>query len=294
MHYPIAKAFVEAGFNVVLDKPMVHTSEQANDLIKAVERTGVVFAVTYNYTGYPLVKQARYMVQQGKLGEIRKVIVEYPQDWLATRLEETGQKQADWRTDPKRSGIGGCVGDIGTHAENLTSTITGLEISEISADLTTFVPGRQLDDDVNVLLHFDNGARGILSASQVCIGQENNHKIRIWGTDGALEWVQENPNYLYYWPAGEAMQVMSRGNGYLCEAAQRATRLPTGHPEAFIEAFGNIYLNVTDTIRAKLRGGDPTELELDFPTVYDGARGVHFVEKVVESSQSTVKWLPFD
>jgi len=294
MHYPIAKAFVEAGFNVVLDKPMVHSSEQANDLIKAVERTGVVFAVTYNYTGYPLVKQARYMVQQNKLGEIRKVIVEYPQDWLATRLEETGQKQADWRTDPKRSGIGGCVGDIGTHAENLASTITGLEISEISADLTTFVPGRQLDDDVNVLLHFDNGARGILSASQVCIGQENNHKIRIWGTEGALEWVQENPNYLYYWPAGEAMQMMSRGNGYLCEAAQRATRLPTGHPEAFIEAFGNIYLNVTDTIRAKLRGVEPSELELDFPTVYEGARGVRFVEKVVESSQSSVKWLPFD
>jgi len=294
MHYPIAKAFVEAGFNVVLDKPMVHSSEQANDLIKAVERTGVVFAVTYNYTGYPLVKQARYMVQQNKLGEIRKVIVEYPQDWLATRLEETGQKQADWRTDPKRSGIGGCVGDIGTHAENLASTITGLEISEISADLTTFVPGRQLDDDVNVLLHFDNGARGILSASQVCIGQENNHKIRIWGTEGALEWVQENPNYLYYWPAGEAMQMMSRGNGYLCEAAQRATRLPTGHPEAFIEAFGNIYLNVTDTICAKLRGVEPSELELDFPTVYEGARGVRFVEKVVESSQSSVKWLPFD
>jgi predicted dehydrogenase len=222
------------------------------------------------------------------------VIVEYPQGWLATKEEDTGQKQAAWRTDPKRSGIGGCVGDIGTHAENLASTITGLEISELNADLTTFVPGRLLDDDVNVLLHFDNGARGILSVSQICVGQENNHKIRVWGTKGALEWIQENPNYLFFWPEGGAMQVMSRGNDYLCEAAKRATRLPTGHPEAFIEAFGNIYLNVTDTIRAKLKGVEPTELERDFPTVYDGARGVRFVEKVVESSQSSDKWLPFD
>jgi predicted dehydrogenase len=294
MHYPIAKAFVEAGFNVVLDKPMVHTSEQAQDLIDAVRETGVVFAVTYNYTGYPLVKQARHMVGAGDLGEIRKIIVEYPQDWLATKLEEDGQKQAAWRTDPARSGIGGAIGDIGSHAENLVSTITGLEIEELCADLTTFVPGRPLDDDANVLMHFENGARGILSVSQVCIGQENNHKIRIWGTKGGLEWVQENPNYLTYWPAGEPMQVMSRGQGYLCEAAQRATRLPTGHPEAFIEAFGNIYLNVTDTIRAKILGVEPSELESDFPTVYDGARGVYFIEKVVESSKSDQKWTSFD
>jgi len=294
MHYPVAKAFVDAGFNVVCDKPMVHSSEQAQALIDAVEAQGLVFAVTYNYTGYPLVKEARQMVQEGKLGEIRKVIVEYPQDWLATRLEETGQKQAAWRTDPARSGIGGCVGDIGSHAENLVSTITGLEISEICADLTTFVPGRPLDDDVNILLHFGNGARGILSASQVCIGQENNHKIRVWGTEGAIEWVQENPNYLYFWPAGSPMQVLSRGNGYLGEAAQRATRLPTGHPEAFIEAFGNVYTNATDTVRAKIMGVEPTALENDFPTVYDGARGGYFIEKAVESSLSEKKWLPFE
>jgi predicted dehydrogenase len=293
MHYPIAKGFVEAGFNVVLDKPMVHSTEQANALIEAVERTGVVFAVTYNYTGYPLVKQARYMVQEGKLGEIRKVIVEYPQGWLATKEEDTGQKQAVWRTDPKRSGIGGSIGDIGSHAENLVSTITGLEIAELCADLTTFVRGRLLDDDANVLLHYTNGARGILSVSQVCVGQENNHKIRIWGTGGALEWIQEQPNYLTYWPVDGPMQVMSRGSGYLCEAAERATRLPTGHPEAFIEAFGNVYLNATDTMRAKILGAEPTELENDFPTVYDGARGVAFIEKVVESSQSDQKWLPF-
>ena len=293
MHYPVAKSFVDAGFNVVLDKPMVHTSEQANALIQAVGKQGVVFAVTYNYTGYPMVKQARQMVQDGKLGEIRKVIVEYPQGWLATRLEETGQKQADWRTDPNRSGIGGCIGDIGSHAENLVSTITGLEIAELCADLTTFVPGRLLDDDANVLLHFTNGARGILTASQVCVGQENNHKIRIWGTGGALEWHQEHPNYLLYWPESGPMQVMSRGNDYLCDAATRGTRLPTGHPEAFIEAFGNVYLNATDTMRAKLMGNEPTDLELDFPTVYDGARGVCFIETVVESSKSNQKWLPF-
>jgi predicted dehydrogenase len=293
MHYPVAKGFVDAGFNVVLDKPMVHTSEQASNLIDAVEEHGVVFAVTYNYTGYPLAKQARHLVEGGKVGEIRKVIVEYPQEWLRTKEEDTGQKQAVWRTDPKRSGIGGSIGDIGSHAENLVSTITGLEIAEICADLTTFVPGRLLDDDANVLLHFTNGARGILTVSQVCVGQENNIKIRIWGTEGALEWHQEHPNYLMYWPAGEPMQVMSRGNDYLCEAAERATRLPTGHPEAFIEAFGNIYLNATDTMRAKIVGVEPSELERDFPTVYDGARGVAFIETVVESSQSDRKWLPF-
>lgn len=294
MHYPVAKAFVDAGFSVVMDKPMVHTSEQAQSLIEAVEKQGVVFCVTYNYTGYPLAKQARYMIEQGQLGEIRKVIVEYPQGWLATRAEDGDNKQAQWRTDPKRSGIGGCIGDIGSHAENLVSTLTGLEIAEICADLTTFVPGRLLDDDANVLLHFTNGARGILTASQISVGQENNINIRIWGTEGALEWRQENPNYLYFWPADGPMQVMSRGSGYLCEAAKRATRIPTGHPEAYLEGFGNIYLNATDTMRAKLKGVEPTALERDFPTVYDGARGVYFIERVVESSKSDRKWLPFE
>jgi len=292
MHYPVAKAFVEAGFNVVCDKPMVLSSEQANDLIAAVEKQGVVFAVTYNYTGYPMVKQARHLVKTGKLGEIRKVIVEYPQGWLGTKLEDTGNKQAVWRTDPRQAGIGGAIGDIGSHAENLVSTICGLEIEEICADLTTFVSGRLLDDDANVLLHFTNGARGILTVSQISTGQENNLRIRVWGTGGALEWHQEHPNYLYYTPADGPVQVMSRGSGYLCEEAQRATRIPAGHPEAFIEAFGNVYLNATDTMRAQLMGGAPTELELDFPTVYDGARGVFFIEKVVESSRSDRKWVP--
>ena len=292
MHYPVAKAFVEAGFHVVVDKPMVHSSEQANDLIDLVEKQGNVFAVTYNYTGYPMVKQARHMVREGKLGEIRKVIVEYPQGWLRTKIEDEGQKQAAWRTDPARSGIAGAVGDIGSHAENLASTITGLEIGEICADVTTFVPGRLLDDDGNVLIHYTNGARGILTVSQIATGQENNLSIRIWGTGGALAWYQEQPNYLSYTPGEGPVQVMARGNGYLCDAAQRATRLPTGHPEAFVEAFGNVYLNATDTIRARLVGDVPEDLVDDFPTVYDGAYGVYFIEKVIESGMSAKKWTP--
>jgi predicted dehydrogenase len=292
LHYPIAKAFVEAGFNVVLDKPMVHTSEQAAGLIQAVEKAGNVFAVTYNYTGYPMVKQARHMVQQGMLGEIQKVIVEYSQSWLLTKLEDTGHKQADWRTDPARAGLGGAIGDIGTHAENLMSTITGLELDEICADLTSFLPGRLLDDDAMVLLRFTNGAKGFLTASQISAGYENNFNIRVFGTKAGLTWHQEHPNYLAYAPADEPVQTLSRGNDYLCETAQRTARLPWGHPEAFTEAFANIYLNATDTMRARLMGGEPTELELDFPTVYDGARGVAFVEKVVESSRSDQKWTP--
>ena len=292
LHYPIALAFVEAGFNVVLDKPMVHTSEQASSLIDAVERTGVVFAVTYNYPGYPMVKQARHMVRSGTLSGVCYVNVEYTQSWLLTKLEDTGHKQAVWRTDPQRAGLGGTVGDIGTHAENLMSTITGLEIDAICADLTTFVPGRRLDDDAAVLIRFTSGAKGILAASQIATGQENNLSIRVWGTKGAVAWQQEQPNYLTYFPADGPRQVLSRGNDYLCEAAQRASRLPSGHPEAFIEAFANVYRNATDTMCARLRGVGPTELELDFPTVYDGARSVFFVEKVVESSRSDRKWTP--
>lgn len=292
LHYPIAKAFVDAGFNVVLDKPMVHTSEQAASLIDAVEKTGNVFAVTYNYSGYPMVKQARHMVQQGMLGEIRKVIVEYSQSWLLTKLEDTGHKQADWRTDPARAGLGGAIGDIGTHAENLMSTITGLELDEICADLTSFLPGRLLDDDAMVLLRFTSGAKGFLTASQISAGYENNLTMRVFGSKAGLTWHQEHPNYLTYAPADEPVQTLSRGNDYLCDAAQRAARLPWGHPEAFFEAFANIYVNATDTMRARLMGVQPTELELDFPTVYDGARGVVFVEKVVESSLSDRKWTP--
>ena len=291
MHYPVAKAFIEAGFNVACDKPMVHTVEQALDLVNAVEKNQVVFAVTYNYTGYPMVKQARYLVQTGALGKVQKVIVEYPQGWLLNRIEETGSKQASWRTDPARSGASGCIGDIGSHCENLVSYITGLGLNTICADLTTYVPGRLLDDDGNILLRFKEGAKGILTASQICPGQENSLRIRVWGTKAGLEWSQEDPNYLLVRSNDGPEQIWKRGNGYLCEATKAGSRLPSGHPEAFFEAFANVYHNFCDTIRCKLMGTEPTEIMLDFPTVQDGARGVHFINKAVESSASTVKWL---
>jgi len=290
MHYPVAKAFVEAGFHVACDKPLVHTVEQALDLVRAVKEHEVIFAVTYNYTGYPMVKQARYLVQSGALGVVRKVIVEYPQGWLATRIEADGQKQAVWRTDPKRSGVSGCIGDIGSHCENLVSYVTGLELESICADLTVFAPGRELDDDGNILLRFEGGARGILTASQICPGQENSLCIRVWGTKAALEWHQEEPNYLYVRSNDAPERIYKRGNDYLCQAAVAATRLPSGHPEAFFEAFANIYKNFGDTIRAKMLGIEPSDLMLDFPTVEDGARGVFFIHKAVESSASEVKW----
>lgn len=293
LHYPIAKAFLDAGFNVVCEKPMTMDVEEAKALKQAVDKSGKVFALLHNYTGYPMVKQARHMVKEGVLGKIQKIVVEYPQDWLLERIELTGQMQASWRTDPKQAGAGGCLGDIGTHAENLAGYITGLEIEELCADLTSFVEGRPLDDDVNILLHYNNGARGVLHSSQISTGQENNLNIRVWGTKGALQWFQENPNYLYYFQQGKPVQIYRRGNDYLCQAAQRANRIPPGHPEAFLEAFSNIYKNATDTMRAHMLGSEPTELELDFPNVDDGLEGMQFIETVVASSKSDKKWEKF-
>ena len=290
VHFPVAYAFAEAGFNVILDKPMVHNSEQAQKLIEVVEKTGIVFAVTYQYTGYPMVKQARHMVRTGQLGEVRKVIVEYSQGWLATKLEESGAKQAEWRTDPVRSGIAGAVGDIGSHAENLVATVTGLEVAELCADLTAFVSGRRLDDDGNLLIRYEGGAKGVMVASQISTGEENNLRLRVYGTQGGLEWRQEEPNHLVFKPAEAPAQVLKRGNEYLSEDARRATRLPPGHPEAFIEAFANVYANVAVTIRARQEGAESDGSREDFPSVYDGARGVHFIEKTVESDRSTEKW----
>ena len=290
VHFPVAYAFAEAGFNVMLDKPMVHNSEQAQKLIEVVEKTGIVFAVTYQYTGYPMVKQARHMVRTGQLGEVRKVIVEYSQGWLATKLEESGAKQAEWRTDPVRSGIAGAVGDIGSHAENLVATVTGLEVAELCADLTAFVSGRRLDDDGNLLIRYEGGAKGVMVASQVSTGEENDLRLRVYGTQGGLEWRQEEPNHLVFKPAEAPAQVLKRGNEYLSEDAKRATRLPPGHPEAFIEAFANVYANVAVTIRARQEGAESDGSRVDFPSVYDGARGVHFIEKTVESDRSTEKW----
>jgi predicted dehydrogenase len=293
VHFEPAKAFIDAGFNVIMDKPMVHTGEQAQALVGAVEKSGAVFGLTHNYTGYPMVKEGKAMIRAGKLGKLQRVVVEYPQGWLLTRLETEDNKQAGWRTDPARSGIAGAVGDIGTHAENLVSYMTGLEIEALCADLNTFVPGRQLDDDASVLLRFTNGARGILWCSQIAAGEENSLNIRVYGTEGNLYWRQEEPNYLHFtYPDGKT-EILKRGAGYLGEAAARSTHIPPGHPEAFFEAFGNVYMNFSDTVRAKLVGRQPTALELDFPTVYDGARGVKFIEKVVESSKSSQKWTSF-
>ena len=293
MHYPVAKAFIEAGINVVCDKPLAHSSEQALDLIAAQHTSGAVFAVSYNYTGYPLVRHARHMVQSGQLGEIRKVIVEYNQGWLSTLVEGRGNKQADWRTDPARSGIAGCIGDIGSHAENLAATITGLEIEALCADLTTFVPGRKLDDDGNLLLRYTNGARGILIASQIGIGCENDLRIRIFGSGGSLTWHQEDPNRLLHSPVDAPPQILTRACPWLCEAAAKATRLPTGHPEAFFEAFANIYAGVAEAIHARAENRATAPLEADFPTLLEGARGVLFIEKTVASARSTSKWTTF-
>ena len=293
MHYPVAKAAVEAGFHVICDKPLVRSSQDASDLVAAVKKAGSVFAVTYNYTGYPMVKQARHMVRNGDLGAIRKVIVEYNQDWLSTKLEDQGAKQAEWRTDPARSGVAGAIGDIGSHAENLVATITGLEIAEVCADVTTFVPGRRLDDDGNVLLHYTSGAKGILLASQISAGEENDLRIRIYGEKASLTWHQENPNYLHFKPIGAPEQILKRGNGYLCEAAKRATRTPPRHPEAFLEAFANIYRGAALSILAVGGQGQRDADDLDFPTVEDGARGVQFIETIIKSGSSSQKWISF-
>ena len=297
MHFEVAHASATAGINVVCDKPLVHSSDQANQLIEAARASGVVFAVTYNYSGYPMVKQARHMVRQGDLGAIRKIIVEYNQGWLATNLESGGQKQADWRTDPARSGVGGAIGDIGSHAAQLATYITGLELDAICADLSPFVPGRRLDDDANLLLRFTPrdgvAAKGILTASQICIGRENDLRIRVFGDKGALEWRQEEPNHLVFYPLGQPERIYRRGNDYLAPAAKSNTRLPSGHPEAFFEAFGNVYNAAADAIRARNTGAAPADAGFDFPTLADGARGVRFIEKTVESSLSTQKWTPF-
>ena len=292
-HYPIAKDFLQAGFHIVCDKPMALNLSEARKLKKIVDETKRWFALTHNYTGYPMVKLARDIVKQGDLGNIRKVVVQYPQGWLSTPAELEGSKQAEWRTDPGQSGGSGCMGDIGTHAENLTEYITGLRITHLCADLTTFVEGRRLEDDGNCLLHFDNGARGVLHASQISVGEENNLAIWVYGDSKSLEWHQERPNYLYLKEPDGPVQVWRRGNDYVGEkspAAARATRIPFGHPEAYIEAFANIYCNFADTLRSSLAGEKPDELMTDFPKADDGVRGMHFIETVLASAKSSQKW----
>ena len=292
-HFSIAKAFLEAGFHVMCEKPMTFNVAEAKALRKVVNDAGLVFGLLHNYTGYPMVKLARDLARGGELGKIRKIVVQYPQGWLATALEKTGQTQASWRTDPSQSGGAGSIGDIGTHAENLAEYVTGLKITHLCSDLSIFVEDRKLDDDGNCLLRFDNGAKGLLHVSQISIGEENNLAIWVYGENKSLEWHQEHPNYLYVKSPDGPMQVWKRGNDYIGEkspAAARGTRLPFGHPEAFLEAFANIYCNFADTVRAHLAGDKPDELMLDFPNVDDGVRGMLFIESVLKSAKSEQKW----
>jgi len=284
LHFSVAKAFIEAGFHVVCDKPMTTTLEDAEALCRLVKAHDVVFALTHNYTGYPMVKQARAMVREGVLGTVRKVIVEYPQGWLAQPIEREGQKQAAWRTDPKLAGAG-ALGDIGTHAENLARYVTGLEMEALCAEVKTFVEGRAVDDDVNMLIRYVGGARGILHASQICVGEENGLNLRVHGTEGSLRWFQEKPNVLYHRTADGPDRILKRGNAYLAPIALHNTRLPPGHPEAFFEAFANVYRNAGRAIAARLAGAEPHPFDLDFPTAADGAVGVHFIRIALESGR---------
>ena len=291
VHAAAAKAMLEAGIHVICDKPLTNTVEEALSLVEAVKQSGLVFGLTHNYTGYPMVRQAREMVKAGELGAIRVIQAEYPQDWLTTKLEDTGQKQAEWRTDPARSGAGGCIGDIGTHAYNLAAFISGLELDQVCADLTTFVEGRKLDDNVHILLRYVGGARGMLWSSQVAPGNENALKVRIYGDRGGLEWEQEHPNHLRFTPFGEAPRTITRAGAGSGDAAGHATRLPAGHPEGYLEGFATIYSDVAEVITARLEGRDPDPLATTYPTVEDGALGVKFIEAAVQSSNQGSVWI---
>ncbi len=291
LHFEQARMALENGFHVVCDKPLTTDVAQAEELAALVEKTGLVFCLTHNYTGYPMVKQAKAMIANGEIGKVRKVIVEYPQGWLSSRLEDTGNKQASWRTDPAQSGAGGGLGDIGTHAENLAEYITGLRITEMCADLTIFVEGRLLDDDANILLRFDNGAKGILQNSQIACGEENTLSIRIYGETGGLEWRQMEPNSLVH-KTQETHRILRTNKGELHPAALAHARTPAGHPEGFLEAFANLYRNFAFAVRAHAAGNAPDPL-YDFPTVQDGVRGVRFIHTALASNESTAKWTAF-
>lgn len=283
LHFDVARAFVDAGFHVACDKPLVHGSAQSEELVALVQARGTAFAVTYNYTGYPMVREARELVRAGVIGKVRKVIVEYHQGWLAGALESASNKQSSWRMDPAQSGPGGALGDIGTHAENLLHTVAGLAIEQLCAELSSFGPGRQLDDDASILLRLAGGARGVLLASQMAVGHENDLRLRVFGERGSLDWRQEDPNLLIHSPLDEPPRRLTRGSAHLSEAARRACRLPPGHPEGFIEAFANLYTELAGDLHAGTRSGD-------YPRVEDGARGVRFVERAVASKG---QWVDF-
>ena len=290
MHFPAAKAFIEAGIHVVCDKPLSLNLKEALALEKLLTKNkNVIFALTHNYSGYPMIRHARAMVAAGELGDIRVVQGEYPQDWLTTDLEKSGQKQAAWRTDPTKTGAGGCVGDIGTHTYQLGCFVSGLKLDELSADLTTFVKGRRVDDNVHVMMRYKGGAKGMIWASQVAPGHENGLKIRVYGTKGGLEWVQADPNYLWYTPFGEPKRLITRGGAGSNAAAARVTRVPPGHPEGYLEGFANIYTEVARAIKAR-RAGKRPDKDVQFPGIEDGVAGMAFIEACVKSSAKNGKW----
>ncbi|MFC1225206.1 MULTISPECIES: Gfo/Idh/MocA family protein [Pedobacter] len=292
-HFAPAMMALDKGFNVVIEKPMTLTLEEAKELHAKVEETGLTLCLTHTYSGYPMVKQAKQMVSEGKLGAIRKIVVEYPQGWLSTLSEREGNAQAAWRTDPSKTGKSGCMGDIGTHAAHLAEYISGLKITKICADLNIVVPGRAIDDDGNVLLKFDNGANGVLVASQIAAGEENALKIRVYGEKGGLEWHQMEPNTMIVRWLDAPAQIYRTGNGYMDSFAKHNTRTPGGHPEGYLEAFANIYKNFALTVDAKLNNEQPTAEMLDFPGTSDGIRGMAFIENVVASGQSDQKWFDY-
>ena len=290
MHAPVAVEFLKRGIHVICDKPLTATLPEAKKLAKTAEASGVVFALTHNYTGYPMIRQAREMIAAGALGDIRLVSVEYIQDWLAEPIESTGQKQADWRTDPARSGAGGATGDIGTHAFNLANFVTGLTLHELSADLQSFVPGRRVDDNGHIMMRYTSGARGTLWCSQVASGQENGLRLRIFGTKGGIEWEQENPNYLWVAPLGQPKYRLTRGGPATGEAAARMTRIPSGHPEGYLEGFANIYAEAARAIIAR-REGMALDSAVIFPGLKEGLEGVAFVDACVRSSKRNGAWV---
>jgi predicted dehydrogenase len=295
LHFDPVRLCLESGFHVVVDKPMCFSLDEARALQQAAARTHNIVAVTYTYSGYPMVKQARALIASRRIGAVRKIYVEYPQGWLSTGIERDGQKQASWRTDPAKSGAGGAIGDIGTHAAHLAEYVSGLRITEIAAELHTFVPGRRLDDDSAMLLRFDNGASGVLFATQVAAGEENGLRIRVYGENGGIEWAQTEPNSLIVRSLDTPMQVWRAGWGYLDAAAAANTRTPPGHPEGYLEAFANIYRAFFAAVRdhAGGRGIDVHVHEYDFPSIADGVRGMAFVDTVIRSAHSDTKWTPF-
>ena len=295
LHYPMAKTFLDAGIHVICDKPLTTTVEEAVDLAERVRRTKLIFGVTHNYTGYPMVRQARQMIADGQLGKIRVVQVQYAQDWLATPVEATGQKQAVWRTDPAQSGPGGSLGDIGTHAYNLVCFVTGLKCQQVAADVSIFVPGRRLDDNVHVLLRFEEGARGMLWASQVATGNANHLRLRVYGEKAGLEWFQEEPNYLRFARLGQPPELIRRlGAGGSSAEAAHASRIPAGHPEGYLEAFAQLYTDLAEQIRAHEAKRKPSAQSLLVPNVDDGVDGMRFIAATLESSRRNAQWTNLD